>query len=126
MGNDGLYVVDFDPLTGAFPTVNPARLTNDAVAAFLDAINFDSAGNVVASLRDTGTIGSLRTFTEAQLIAAEGGIPFTLFGSSALYSNAADARIARDAVVSGIVPEPGAITLLALAGAVLLTRRRPE
>jgi hypothetical protein len=124
MGNDGLYVVDFDPLTGAFPTAAPTRLTSDTVAAFLDGLTFDQAGNLVASLRDTGTIGSLRTFTEAQLVAAEGGVPFTLFGGPALYT-AADARIARDVIVSGVVPEPGTFAVLAIAAAGgLLGRRR--
>jgi hypothetical protein len=124
MGNDGLYVVDFDPLTGGFPTANPTRLSNDTVAAFIDAVTFDAAGNLVGSLRDSGTIGSLRVFTEAQLVAAEAGVPFTLFGGPALYT-AADARIARDVIVSGIVPEPGTFAVLAIAAAGgLLGRRR--
>jgi hypothetical protein len=123
MGNDGLYVVDFDPLTGAFPNAAPTRLSNDATAAFLDAVTFDLAGNLVASLRDSGTIGSLRTFTEAQLVAAEGGVPFAIRTAPALYT-AGDARIARDVIVSGIVPEPATAALLIVAASTTLLARR--
>ena len=122
MGNDGLYEVDFDPATGTFPSAQPRRLTNDTVAAFIDALQFDAQNNLIVSTRDDATNGSLRLFTEAELAAAStSGTMFSIFGHPALYTGT-DARIARDLAIS--VPEPATGTLLALAGLCLLTGRR--
>jgi hypothetical protein len=122
MSNDGLYEVDFDPATGAFAAGNPRRLSNDTVAAFVDAVGFDNAGNLHVSLRDSGSIGSLREFTPAEIDAASDGItPFSIFAKSPSYTNA-DARIARDLAVT--VPEPATLGLVSLAAIGLLHRRR--
>jgi hypothetical protein len=121
MGNDGLYEVDFDPATGAFTTADPRRLTADTVAAFVDGVGFRPTGELDVSLRDTASLGSLRAFTQAELAAASGGSPFTIFGRAAYYS-AADARIARDLAV--VVPEPGTVAVCGLAAVGLLAAPR--
>jgi hypothetical protein len=121
MGNDGLYEVDFDPVTGVFPTVNPRRLTSDTVATFIDAVGFDQAGALNVSLRDTATVGSLRQFTQAELVAASAGSPFNVFDKASFYTGA-DARIARDIAI--VVPEPTVSGLLAVALATFAWSRR--
>jgi hypothetical protein len=121
MSNDGLYEVDFDPATGAFPTANPRRLTSDTVATFIDAVGFDETGALNVSLRDTGTVGSLREFTQTELVAASGGSAFNVFDKAPFYSGT-DARIARDLVV--IIPEPAVSGLVGIALAAFAWRRR--
>ena len=120
MGNDGIYEIDFDPATGAFGA-DPRRLTNDAVAAFVDGLTFDPAGNLIVSLRDTASVGSLRELTQAELAAASAGTPFAIFDRPAFYTGG-DARIARD--VAEVVPEPSTGAVLGLAALGLLARRR--
>jgi hypothetical protein len=120
MGNDGLYEVDFDPATGMFPTAQPRRLTNDTVAAFIDAMAFDAANNLIVSTRDDATLGSLRMFTEAELAAASSGTTFSIFGHTPLYTGT-DARIARDMAIA--IPEPATGALVTLACLGLLARR---
>ena len=123
MGRDGLYAVDFNPATGAFPTATPLRLTNDAADTnfFLDAVSFDDQTNLLSSNRDTTTLGSLRQYTRAELTAAYAGTPFSVLTHPAVYT-ATDARVARD--LAGNVPEPSAVALAGLSAAALIARRR--
>ena len=121
MSNDGLYEVAFDPATGAFPNATPFRLSNDGVATFIDGLAFDGEGDLSISLRNDGTIGSLREFTQSELVAASAGTSFSVFGKTAYYT-ATDARVARDMAIVP-VPEPTVATLL-LGGAACVARRR--
>ena len=121
MSNDGLYEIDFDPITGAFPTVNPRRLTSDAVATFIDGLSFDGTGALKVALRDNATTGSLREFSQSELAGASAGSAFNVFDKAPLYTGA-DARIARDIAV--VVPEPTVSALGAVAVLAFACRRR--
>jgi hypothetical protein len=121
MGNDGLYEVAFDPATGTFPNVTPFRLSNDGIAAFIDGLVFDGDGDLNVSTRNDASIGSLREFTQTELVAASAGTPFAVMTKPAYYT-ATDARVARDVAI--VVPEPSVAALLVGAVACMTRRRR--